>query len=87
MLCSQRLAEKFDEIQCKNFPKVRKAYFLSLYRFNIPTVVCTPVAVMHPTTDSKATGSTPAVGRLYLRFFLFHKKIVFKDDFNAIKRQ
>ena len=37
IVCTRRLAKKFDEIQiqCKNFPKVGIAYFLSLYGLNI----------------------------------------------------
>ena len=50
-------AEACSEIRwnsVKNFPKVSKAYFPSVYRLNIPYEVCDRVApsVSHLTTDT-----------------------------------
>ena len=90
ILCLLRLAQKFDEIQWKNFPKVSKAYFPSVYRLNIPYEVCDRVApsVSHLTTDTYWLQFDSCGGKAFFSFFKisFKKTTVFKVDFNAINR-
>ena len=77
IFCTLSLAEIFDEIQCKTFPKVRRAYFLSLYGWDVPinTCICTRVApsVKHVTTDPMAPGAT--LTDFFLLIFIFLKSV------------